>query len=293
MIYNDTYLTFAQNVNGYFFPQNNFSISINPITGFIDSFSMNFSDVSFDSAEGIITDKQAIDAYADTYETKLSYINVPKKIDLSQPEYQIYAKLGHSYLYELKLAYIPYFTNNAYAIDAKTGKPLYYAKEDTQTIHYTDLDDTSKEIKELSKYGIGYSDTLFQPAKELTQLDLIALLVSADGYLYKAGEQQDTLYTHAYNLGILTKAERDPNKLISKSELAKILLTMSGYEKTAKLKGIFICSFSDEKDIKPEHYGFIAIAQGLGILNKSGEFHPNATATRKDAAIILYKFMQR
>lgn len=286
--------TFAQNVNGYFFPENYINISIDAKSGFVNSFNMNFEDVTFDSAEGIITEKQALDRMSSTYETKLSYVAVPKKIDLSQPQWQLYAKLGYTYLYELKLTYAPYYKTQPYAIDAKSGQPLYYPNySENIEINYTDLDNTIPEINALSKYGIGYSDSTFQPNNELTQLDLIKLLVSADGYLYKSTDELDNLYTRAYDLGILTQSERNDNKLVTRSELVKTILSMSGYGKTANLKGIYICNFTDEKDIKPEYYGFVAIAQGLGLLDRTGEFHPNTNATRKDAALMLYRFMKR
>lgn len=293
----DENFTYAQQVNGYFFPENAYQISVNSTSGEIDSFSGEFRDVSFDSPDGIVTMEQARNAYFSAFETKLSYASLPKKLDLSAPEFEKYISYGYRYLYEFKLAYTQTANNEPYAVDAKTGKNLYYDNSNREALTYTDVK-TDKEILGLASYGIGFSGGVFQKTKELTQLDMVALLVSADGYLYNATDNEnsaDVLYNNAYNLGILKKNQRDDNKKITRAELVKTILSMSGYKNVAELKGIYLCSFKDEKSISAEYYGYVAIAQGLGMV-KAGEnvtFQPNSVATREQAAIMFYNFMGR
>ena len=293
----DKNFTFAQQVNGYFFPENAYQVSVNTTSGLIDSFSGDFKDVSFDSTDGIVTMEQAENAYFNAFETKLAYASLPKKLDLSAPEYEKYISYGYRYLYELKLAYTQTANNEPYAVDAKTGKNLYYETSNRKALTYSDVK-TDKEILGLASYGIGFSGGLFQKDKELTQLDMVALLVSADGYLYNPTDNKDAanmLYNNAYNLGILTKTQRNDSKKITRAELVKTILYMSGYGKVADLKGIYLCSFKDEKSIPVEYYGYVAIAQGLGMV-KGGEnetFEPNSVATREQAAIMFYNFMDR
>lgn len=289
--------TFAQQVNGYFFPENAYQVGVNATSGLIDSFGGDFRDVSFDSPDGIVTMEQAENAYFNAFETKLAYVSVPKKLDLSAPEYEKYISYGYRYLYELKLAYTQTANNEPYAVDAKTGKSLYYETSNRETLTYTDVK-TDKEILSLASYGIGFSGGVFQKDKELTQLDMVALLVSADGYLYNPtenGDSADVLYNNAYNLGILNKSQRDESKKITRAELVKTILSMSGYGKVAELKGIYVCSFKDEKSIPAEYYGYVAIAQGLGMVKGGANetFEANSVANREQAAIMFYNFMNR
>lgn len=289
--------TYAQQVNGYFFPENAYKVSVNTTSGSIDSFSGKFKDVSFDTADGIVTLEQAENAYFNAFEITLSYVSVPKKLDLSAPEFEKYLSYGYRYLYELKLAYTQTSDNTPYAVDAKTGKNLYYETSNREALTYSDLK-TGKEILGLASYGIGFTGGEFQKTKELTQIDMVALLVSADGYVYNPLDNEDAanqLYQTAYNLGILKKTQRNDNQTITRAELVKTILSMSGYGKVAELKGIYVCTFKDEKSISDEYYGYVAIAQGLGVV-KGGEndtFEPDAVATREQAAIMLYNFMSR
>lgn len=293
----DKNFTYAQQVNGYFFPENVYKISVDTTSGVIDRFSGNFKDVSFDSPDGIVKMEQAKDVYFNAFETTLSYVGLPKKLDLSAPEYEKYISYGYKYLYELKLAYTQTANNEPYAVDAKTGKNLFYENTNREKLTYTDIK-TDKEILGLASYGIGFSGGKFQKTKELTQLDMVALLVSADGYLYNSADNEDSadvLYNNAYNLGILNKSQRNDNKKITRAELVKTILSMSGYKNVAELKGIYICSFKDEKSIPAEYYGYVAIAQGLGMVN-AGEnetFEADSVATREQAAIMFYNFMNR
>ncbi|HCT64882.1 MAG TPA: hypothetical protein DIC60_06420 [Lachnospiraceae bacterium] len=289
--------TYAQQANGYFFPENAYQVSVNTINGSIDGFSGNFRKVTFDSKEGIVSLEQAQKAYFNAFDTTLSYVRIPKKLDLSMPEYDMYIRKGYSYLYELKLAYTATAKNIPYAVDAKTGKNLCNEINNITSLTYSDVK-TDKEILALASYGIGYAGGKFQKTKQLTQLDMVALLVSANGQLYNPldnANKVDELYNVAYNLGILTKTQRNDNKNITRSELVKTVLSMSGYGKTAELQGIYLCNFKDEKSIPAQYYGYVAIAQGLGVV-KGGlneMFYPNDVATREQAAVILYNFMNR
>jgi len=68
-----------------------------------------------------------------------------------------------------------------------------------------------------------------------------------------------------------------------------------GYGPVAQLEGIFTTKFSDDAAIPAAHYGYVALAQGLGMIsgNPGGSFQPNAQATRAQAAVMLYLLMDR
>ena len=53
--------------------------------------------------------------------------------------------------------------------------------------------------------------------------------------------------------------------------------------------------FADDSQIPAACYGYVALAQGLGMVegDGGGRFQPNAPATRAQAAVMLYNLMAR
>ena len=75
----------------------------------------------------------------------------------------------------------------------------------------------------------------------------------------------------------------------------KLLLDAGGFGPAARLQGIYHTAFSDQADIPDGLLGYAALAQGLGMVrgDGSGRLNPNRTATRGEAAVMLYAFMGR
>lgn len=293
--------TYAQWENGYLYEGNTLRVGVDATDGSISAYTVNFNDaVTFESPEGIISGETAIDAWLNTYETKLQYVLVPAAIDFSQPEYKPLAGLGVSYLYKLVPGYQLEREDYLYGIDAKTGKAAMPAwVSQSSDVAYTDLEGhwAKEQIEKLAQYDVGYVGGTFQPDKPLTQVDLIALLVSTQGYLYRAEEEGSTdyLYQRAYALGMLKEGERSEDSLLTRAQMVKVLLDAAGYTDVAQLKGIFRTNFADDGEIPADYYGYAALAQGLGIVGNTpgSRFQPNMAATRAEAAVILYNLMSR
>ena len=293
--------TYAQKVNGYFFPGNMISVGVDTTDGSISSYSNSFDDaVTFDSAVGILTMDQAIDAWLDTYEVQLAYIRVPAAIDYSKPEYKPLMDYGISYLYKLTLGYALNRENYLLGIDAKTGKAVVpdWGTED-DGLSYSDISGhwAQSKIEKLAQFGVGYTGDKFSPNIALSQIDLIALLASTEGYTYDASSEDsaDNLYNYAYQLGILTKAERNDKAVLTRAATVKLILNAVGYGSVAQLQGIYRTKFVDDRNIPADCYGYVALAQGLGMVsgNSSNQFLPNSNATRAQAAVMLYNLMAR
>ena len=293
--------TYAQKVNGYFFPGNMISVGVDTTDGSISSYSNSFDDaVTFDSAAGILTMDQAIDAWLDTYEVRLAYIRVPAAIDYSKPEYKPLMDYGISYLYKLTLGYALNRENYLLGIDAKTGKAVAPDWGTTdEGLSYSDIAGhwAQSKIEKLAQFGVGYTGDKFSPNAVLTQIDLIALLASTEGYTYDASSEDsaDNLYNYAYQLGILTKSERNDKAVLTRAATVKLILNAVGYGPVAQLQGIYRTKFVDDRSIPADCYGYVALAQGLGMVagNNSNRFLPNSNATRAQAAVMLYNLMAR
>ena len=293
--------TFAQKVNGYFFPENSIQVGVDATDGSISLYEKQFDDaVTFDSPAGILTADQALDAWLDTYTVQLEYVMVPAAVDYSKPEYQPLADYGVSYLYKLVLGYRLERQDYLLGIDAKTGQPVRprWTPED-QGITYDDLSGhwAGEKIGKLAKYGVGYTGGSFQPDKALTQLDLVALLASTEGYLYDGTREgaADELYEYAISLGLLRREDRADGRVLTRTETVRCILDAVGYGPIARLEGIFRTKFTDDASIPRADYGYVALAQGLGVVSgdTAGRFRPNASATRAQAAVMLCNLMSR
>lgn len=293
--------TFAQKENGYFYNGNALYVSVDATDGSISSYEKYFDDaVTFESPSGIITETQALDAWLETYDVPLSYVQVPVAIDYSHPDYQALKDYGISYLYKLVLGYALEREDYLLGINASDGSPAKpsWSAQDTG-ITYDDLSGhwAQQKVEKLAKYGVGYRGGSFLPDTALTQLDLIALLVSTEGYSYGAGAENaaDDLYEYAYRLGLLKREERQDGAVLTRAATVKLILDAVGYGPVAQLQGIYRTRFADDAAIPADCYGYVALAQGLGMVEgmADGAFRPNAPTTRAHAAVMLYNLMER
>ena len=292
--------TYAQQVNGYFFPANSITVGVDSADGTILSLSRSF-DLSpqFDQPTGLISQESALEAWFATYEVELHYIGVPQRLDRYGTEYQALIDLGHTWLMGLRLGCDLNQTTNAVGIDAKTGQPVVRSSAFQSKPAYSDLEGNwgKEKAEALAQYGIGWLGGKLEPSKALTQLDLMALMVSTQGYLAdltREGEA-DRVYDQAVSMGLLDRSQRQDDQPVTRAELTRVLLDYGGYGSAAAIPGIFRCTFTDEGSIPAEYYGYAAIAQGLGMVagDGQGRFAPTRTATRIEAISMLYQFLAR
>ena len=186
---------YAQQVNGYFFPDNCLYAEIDSSDGSVSGFYQAWTEgIPFESPEGIIGPQAALEAYLATFQLQGGYVAVPEKLDLSNPDYGPLAEMGFSYLSTLKLGYTLVSGGDpVLGIDAKTGEPVVHRYEKA-AVQYGDLDDApwaKPAVEALARYGVGYAGDSFAPTQALTQRDLVALLVSTRGYRVDPGALDD------------------------------------------------------------------------------------------------------
>lgn len=294
---------YARKANGYFFPSNQFSVGIDTVDGSVCAYSQSWTqDVRFDSPDGIVPAGQAVDAYFKTFQVTCGYVAVPQKLDLSDPGYAPLAEMGYRALNSLKLGWQLTAPRKYVAgIDAKTGHPLWDAAEAGDSLQYGDLAGSwAKGAAEaLAEYGIGYAGGKLRPDKQLTQLDLVALLASTQGILIDpdnlADGDADRAYQAVYGMGALQRSGRKDNQVLSRIDTIKLLLDAGGYGPAARLSGIYRTDFPDQEKIPKALLGYAALAQAMEVAqgDGSGRLNPNQPATRGDAVVMLLAFMQR
>ncbi len=288
---------YAQKRNGYFFPANNLSITINKYTGFVDSFYKTWDDsIKFEDNKYIITLEDAKELFFDSCDFVLSYINIPSKIT---ENVDLYKKIGYNYLNKLNLSYTLKNPDNIYRIHAKTGELIGNSTYNKNQFIYKDIANCpeKEKILILAEHGIGFEHNRFNANKQLTQLDVLVFFVNALGYSFDVSSlnlnEYNSLYSIAYNNNFIKPSEKNPSKIISREELLKIMLSASEYSSVANLKNIFKCDFADSNNINPDLLGFVCVAKSLGIItgDSNNNFRPNDVATRLDACRVLYNFM--
>ena len=294
---------YARQANGYFFPSDQFTIGIDAVDGSVSAYSQSWTEyVNFDSPDGIVPADQAVSAYFKTFQVTRGYVAVPQKLDLSAPEYAPLAQMGYRALNSLKLGWqLTAPEKDLTGIDAKTGQPVFAASVERGSLQYSDLEGSSAQnaVEMLADYGIGYAGGRFRPDKQLTQLDLVALLASTQGLLIDpddlADGDADQAYRTAYNMGALQRADRNDSRLLSRIDVIKFLLDAGGYGPAAQLQGIYRTDFSDEAKIPENLLGYAALAQAMNVArgDGAGRLNPSQSATRGDAVVMLLAFMQR
>lgn len=291
---------YVRQVNGIPYYGSYLRASVCGVDGTIGSFSMSWDeDVQFPAAEGIVDEKAAMAAYAGCFETALYYTPYPEKVNTSDPQWLTYSQHVGDVKYRWVLSYVRK-GETPQGVDAFTGQVAAYDSGRTKALTYTDCASAygRAEIEALASYGVGFgSGTQFRPTAQVTQRDMLVLLLNATGYSYDADamdqETEDALYAAAVSQGLLARDQRDPDRAVTRLEFLKTLLVSSAYGKAAQLQGIYKTSFSDAGAIPAADLGYAAIGQALGIVggDTAKRLDPNGAVTRQDAAIMLCRFM--
>lgn len=288
--------------NGYFYHNNSVNITIDPADGSVAGFSTNWEDnLNFQPAGTPISAQAAKDAYCAAFAAKLQYISHPVSVDVTIPIWRTYADCCGTVAYRYVLGYQTETDGDAVlGVDAATGKIV----RDTQSapLPYTDLEGSfaKAKIQALADSGIRFNDTAsFLPDAKLTEQDMLVLLLNADAYHFSTEELSDKdtlaqLYSAAWDQGFLPRGQKNPTRAMTRLDLVRAIVSASPYGPAAELKGIFTTSFKDANQVKSADLGYLAIAQGLGLVSGNGEkFNPARTATRAEAAVMLYNYMSR
>lgn len=290
---------FARKENGYFFPEQDYTVRIDAADGSVCGLTYRYDEtVTFADPQGVISAEAAMDAWMDTYDVTLGYLLVPRELSGTDAVTQRLRQMGLEAYYYLELGYTLECGETCRGIDAKSGKPLAGSQQSPETgLLYSDAASSwaGSEIQRLARYGVGYDGGVFQPEKALTQWDLVCLLYSLRNVALdpsQATEQQrNEAYAAAYEMGVLTRAERWDSALLTRSQLVHCLLDSAGYGSVAKLKGIFTCAYPDKASISADELGYAALAQGLGLVR--GAYNGAGGATRAQAAAMLCRLMDR
>ena len=288
--------TYTRMEAGYPCPMNTIDIRVNAATGFVDQFNASWDEeLTFGPSGPLVGEEAAMDSFIGCYQARLRYVTLPEdRENWESPRHWL-------------LVWLPDAGDGwVESVDAVTGEADYSEwNTESKTPAYTDLAESyaRAEIEKLAKYGVGwYGVDEFKPGEQVTELDMLLFMLSAVGwqpdhetYVQASPEELESLYSAAYYQGFITTREQAPQRLVTRTELCRCFVSLSGLKEAAELKGIFRCGFTDEEEIPEAELGYVAIAKGLGVVqgDGSGAFRPTDSATRQELAVMLYRYLSR
>lgn len=298
--------TFQHKAGDWFYPGNSYTVGVDATDGTISLLEGSFDDeVELVVPKSIVSPKEAAAAYAAAMDLRFSYLEVPVSISLAGSDVMpLLKEAGYAYVMALKTGYTLAQPENGYVrgVDAESGKAIVdtYEAVGDNAITYDDLEGhwVKTAAQELAVFDIGLRGGSLKPENTLTQLDMIALLMSVEGYSYDpvtaTKDETNWLYERAYSLGLVTPETRSETQSVTRGELVKLILDAAGYERIAALVGIFRCDFADAAGISAEDMGYAALAQGLGLVKggQDGSYAAGREATRAEAVAMLYQYMK-
>lgn len=269
---------------GYPYYGNRLDVGIDATDGSVCYWSDSFDDeVTFAPVDDIFSEEEALKAWADTYGAVLQYVQVPFAVDVSVPEYKELEGTWVEYMYDLVPGYALYRADDLMGIRADTCEPEPFPWSDDRGYAYSDVDgsdETGAMVLELARYGIGLGGGKFDMDEPLTEAVLEELLAGLnDRYAYmRAGDEavadgQDKVLDRGSAVYAIAKAVA-PEELLSWS-------------------GMYQAGYGDWKSVPDKLKGCAAFAAASGMLDGSGKFDAGGSVTRGDAAVMLYRFLDR
>ena len=180
-------------------------------------------------------------------------------------------------------------------MDALTGEVITENYLDTE-FAYTDLAGCygAPAVEALAAVGVGVESETFCPLQTATQDFALELLLRACGESWALWDEADVRQRAEY-YGFIARGAYVPAQTLTRMDMLKMILNATEYGKAAALSGAYYCSFGDEGGIQKADYGYVSIAQALGLVHgdTAGDFRAYDPCTRQDAAIMIYNFMSR
>jgi Zn-dependent metalloprotease len=306
---------FERKMNGVLVPANTLSISISAETGKVVAFNQFWDwNIKLPEKKDFINPEKAKEIFL-----KDIHLNLEYQIMNESQFYMSSTMRKDSPPAEAKLVYRiqnnhqePVFLDATTGkwISGKTGKDVQ--SDDTENIQDLKGHWAEKELQYLVKIGaIEPEDGKIHPDQKVTRgefIDLLGKMIQGPyGYPYYPGMTpshttfEDVPAASKYfgaiewavDQGILQK-EKDfrPYDVMTREQAAHIIVSALGYEKIAGNSQIFRLNYSDQKDI--DDPGDVAIVSGIGIMDgNAGKFQPDQPVTRAQAAVILFKYLQK
>jgi hypothetical protein len=282
--------TYAQVVDGYFYPDNYLYVSLNPATATVDTYSYTWDEtVTFASAQNIVSESQAVEAYTQALTVTLGYVAWPESLDTDDVAYATYREWGYSYAESLRLGYYYNGLDTVTGVDALTGQAETTTETASGVYTYGDVDDPAlaQQAQALAQAGIGFAGGALEPEAPVTYRQAVTLLLQAAGFTV-TDWADDRLESVGQSQGFLPAGDWEPEATVTAMDFVRMLLSASRYNAAAQLTA----AWAEMEGVSDADQGYAAIAAALGMI-QTENFDPQAVCTHREAVQILYGFLSR
>ncbi len=281
-------------VKGIPFSGNGASLTVDAVQGKVTSYTLNWWQVKFPEAQGVIGQERAENAFLADGALALSYrreFAAPGQSSGQMPPVRlVYALMPKA----------PYY------IDAFTGLDLdgtFQPKINPEQQAFTDLAGVSgaEAVNALTNTKIiPVYDSSFHPTDTLSRRDWLIWLVRASGWQPTPAVDPDQEfkkdYQQAFSLGILKAGEQYLSEGdLDQVTMARMVVRALGWDEVAGFKGIWSplpVPPGGAGKVAAEDQGYLSLAAGLGIIDPNGkEFDPSVGLTRLEGAVALNKIL--
>lgn len=286
------HFNFTRVVRGIPFDQNNIAVEIDNSTGEVRGFWLNWEDrLKFAAPDLVITEEEALNKLLKASGLRLTYIRKGTADGSPSKEVMlIYTISGEG----------PKLVN------AVTGEVKTYWELENPPAPFRDADGhwAEREIRFLAAAGIiSGSGKDFSPDKPVSRAEFISILANAKGLEItkpdkvsytdiKPGDWFAGAVEAATKAGWVKgeKGKLNPNRPVTRQEMA----VMAAKALDEKLTGDFELDFRDKNEIAPWALDAVKLSVEMGLLSgRDGKFAPRAKATKAEAAVYIFKVMER
>ena len=309
--YNDTLessFMFQRYIHGIMLSAEGASVILDQQTGELLSFSSSISQVNFpEKSPDYLSLEEAKEKWLQQLEVTLTY---QVKQEDHRDKNQQSSKSN-----PLTLVYTLQPSSNSLTLDAITGKWIHLYFNKPVEVNQTEPEDLQKlptdkqkALRILYEYNaIEPIDGEIKPKEPIKRGEIIKMLVAIlsngnydDEFIPKQASFHDVPATSPYFGAIEFALARgyipqtkslQPEKPITRAELAESFTRALGYHSLAELPNLFVASSTDTANVKEK--GSISIVTALGIMETIDQsFKPDASVTREEAAIYFQKFLE-
>lgn len=271
-------------VNGLVFPSNGMNIAIDTVAKRVTSYGLSWQNLNFPAPKGLLTVRQANDAFLAERPLTLTYTQVyaPNKPAQMRLVYQPTVAPGK-----------PFFE----LIDAKNGQPLDWQgkplAQQPQAYRFNDIEGhfAAKEINLLGQAGIfGEYGDAFHPDEKITTVSLLRAMLMANEGVWAINELTDEQILKRARERKWLQEDLAAADTVNRETLAKFMVRMLNLERAAAIENIYKVPYADSGEFSQGSLGYVALTWGLGIIRGDGNnFVPEHPVTRAEAAVALVR----
>lgn len=203
----------------------------------------------------------------------------------------IYIPNGGEYKLCYTLSQSAYYT----VLDALTGEQLNVnVEKEQQEIKYSDIAGhwSQQAVLRLAESGLTEAADTFRPDDKMTQKELLTMFASAlMGGSYWSYDEE-SFYEMLERRGYFRLEEKNAGANVKREDAFVYMIRMMGYERVAKLDGIYSCGYTDIAELSADKVGYAAILTGFGVVSgDASALRAKDDITRAEAAMMIYKYL--